>query len=282
MLARNPPIKPDEGKIVWSKIPEFSIYFNGGSPVIPHVEAYLNNVMLEIRKNHCDNNPELAEEIDIFIDQEAIHSTIHNRFNRHLYKSGYTDLKELSLDSVEDFRKLRKTRSLAFNAAFCAGFECLATFAARYIFEECGEFFEDADPDGANLLLWHVAEEFEHRATAHRAFHAVSNSYWLRMAGLFYAFYVIGGYFLSGEALMLKHYHQLEGLSKKEIKASKRRARGLYFRLLRWTLPRIIQIMLPWYDPAKLTVPKQVVAAWNFYEREAPLDECFDLAAASR
>ncbi len=282
MLARKPDIKPDEGKIVWSKIPEFSIYFTGGSPIIPHVEHYLNNVMHEIRQKHCDDNSELAEEIDIFIAQEAIHANIHRRFNLHLRDSGYTELRQLSGDSAEHFRKLRKTRSLAFNAAFCAGFECQATFAARYIFETCEEFFEDAEPDGANLLLWHISEEFEHRASAHRAFHAVSNNYFTRVAGLMYAFYVIGGYFKRGEALMLKHYHRAEGFSRQEIQASKRRSRKLHIRLLTWMLPRISRILLPGYDPAKLHVPRQIEAAWKYYDTDQPLEHCFDVAAASR
>ena len=57
---------------------------------------------------------------------------------------------------------MRAKRSLAFNVGYCGGFENAATFSSKYLLERCDSDFAGADPGGANLFLWHVAEEFEH------------------------------------------------------------------------------------------------------------------------
>ena len=86
---------------------------------------------------------------------------------------------------------MRTSKSLAFNAAFCGGFETLATFGTQFFYLKCDKHLERAESPAANLLFWHLAEEFEHRAAAHKGFKAVSDSYLMRLAGLFYAFYYI-------------------------------------------------------------------------------------------
>lgn len=276
MYVRAPDIQPDLGQLVWSKTPEFSLAYNGYSVVIPHVEYYLNSIMNEVKSKHCENDPELKRVIDLFIKQEINHSRYHVRFNKRMYEAGFAGLQALVDEVSADLKRLRETRSLAFNVAYCAGFESIATYDAKYLFEECDEFFVDADPHGANLLLWHVAEEFEHRTVCHDAFHTVSGSYFTRMHGLFYAFWHIGGAFMRAEEIVLQHYRK--DMTGDQRKASKTRSKKLFWRQLRYVAPRMLKILLPWYDPAKLHVPPRVQVALDYFQTQGPLNERVELA----
>lgn len=275
MQVRSPDILSDQGELVWSRIPEFSLAYNGYSTVIPHVEYYLNNVMNRVKKQCEEENPELAENLDIFIRQEAQHAKTHKRFNQRMYDEGYEGLQELVEEVAADLKKFRETRSLAFNAAYCAGFESIATYDSQYLFNECDDFFEGAAPHGANLLLWHVAEEYEHRAVCHNAFAAVSGNYFLRIYGLLYAFWHVGGAFMRAEDLVLSHY--CRDMAEQERKQSRRRSRKLFWRQLRYVAPRMLRIFLPFYNPARLRVPSRIEAALRYYQDGDPIERRFDL-----
>ncbi|MCK8683297.1 metal-dependent hydrolase [Pseudomonas umsongensis] len=275
MYVRAPDIQPDQGPLVWSKIPEFSMAYNGYSVVIPYVEYYLNSIMNDVRSKHCGNDAALKDTIGIFIKQEINHSRYHVRFNKRMFDAGFEGLQALVDKVVLDLKELRETRSLAFNAAYCTGFESIATFDAKYLYERCDEFFEGADPHGANLLLWHVAEEFEHRTVCHDALGAVTGNYFTRMHGLFYAFWHIGGAFMRAEAIVLAHYRK--DMSAKERKASVRQSRLLFWRQLAYVAPRMLKILLPWYNPVNIQVPPRVKTALDFFRSQGPINNCVEL-----
>ncbi len=276
MLARNPGIQLNDGELVWSKIPEFSIAYNGFSVIIPHVEYYLNNIMNQVREKCCEDKPDFKQELDVFIKQETFHSRFHNRFNKRMYAAGYDNLRPLVERMSADLKKFRENRSLAFNAAYCAGFESIATYDAQYLYNHCDEFFAGADAAGANLLLWHVAEEFEHRAVCHEAFKAVSGNYFIRIYGLVVAFQHIGSAFMEAEQLILVKHR--ENMSEEQIRASEKRARRLFWRQLVYVAPRMLKIFVPFYNPSKIKVPSRIARALEFFSNEDPIDQCFNLA----
>jgi uncharacterized protein len=275
MLARSPNIQPEQGELVWSKIPEFAMAYNGYSVVIPYVEHYLNKVMREVKDNHCADNPSLAGDLGVFIQQEAAHARTHVQFNKRMYEAGYEGLKPLVEQLVAELKEQREKRSLAFNTAYCAGFESIATYDSRYLFEECDEYFEGADPHGANLLLWHVAEEFEHRAVCHNAFAAVSGNYFMRIYGLLYAFWHVGGTFVRAEQLILEHH--FKGMTEQERRRSSARSKSLFWRQLRYVAPRMLRIFLPGYNPARLKFPPRMKAALEFFQSADPISQRFRL-----
>ena len=277
MIAREPDIALERGALVWSTVPEFALTYNAYSVVIPHVEHYLNGVINEVRRTLGPDQSELDRELAIFIRQEAQHARWHRRFNERMYAAGYECLKPLVEKLVAELKHQRSSRSLAFNVAYCAGFECIATFDARYIHEQCDRWFEGADAAGANLLLWHVAEEFEHRASCHRAFHAVSGSYLVRIHGLLVAFWHVGGAFVRAEKLVLERYGQ--DLPAHERGRSRSRSRRLFWRQLAYVAPRMLRILLPWYDPARLPVPARIGAALQFFSADGAIERRFDPSA---
>jgi uncharacterized protein len=282
MLVRNPDIQPGEGPLVWSRIPEFALMYNAFSVIIPYVEFYLNNVMQKVRADYCANDAALAEELDVFIKQETIHAKYHMRFNQRMFDQNIPGLKELIERTVAELKALRETRSLGFNTAYCAGFECIATFASRYLYEECDHFFAGCDPHGANLLLWHVGEEFEHRTTCHATVGAVSGNYFTRMHGLFYAFRHVGGAFMEAERLVLAHHNRDK--SEAERNESQQRRDAIFRRKMRYLIPRMLQILLPGYNPARLKTPPRIRRGLEFFRAPDRIDRAFieyDLSSAA-
>lgn len=279
IFVRAPDIRPDAGPLVWSKLPEFALAYNGYSVVIPYVEYYLNKVMNQVRIEHCGDDPQLRETIGTFVRQEVTHAQYHVRFNKRMFDT-IPALKPLIDRVVADLALQRETRSLAFNSAYCAGFESIATFDAQYLHEECDEYFENADPHGANLLLWHVAEEFEHRSVCHDAFDAVSGSYFTRIHGLLYAFVHIGSAFMQAEQIVLDHYRKQ--MSPEQARASAHLSKSLFWRQLRYVAPRMLRIFLPWYNPRQVPVPPRIQAALNFFHQSGPIDQRPESLLATR
>lgn len=271
MHVRVPDIQPGEGPLVWSRVPEFALAYNGYSAVIPYVEYYLNGVMNQVRSEHCAQQPALRDMIGTFVKQEITHAQYHVRYNERLFAL-VPELKPLVDGVVADLKRQRETRSLAFNAAYCAGFESIATFDARYIHEECDAYFEGAHPGGANLLLWHVAEEFEHRAVCHDVFTAVSGNYFTRIHGLLYAFWHIGGAFVRAEEIVLKHHTR--DMTDAQKKVSARQSKALFWRQIRYVAPRMLRILSPGYSPAKLRVPERIQSALDYFRSDTPITEC--------
>lgn len=277
MYARSPRIELEEAALLWSKIPEFSMTYNGASVVIPYVEYYLNSIMNKVKAEHCSENPRLRVELTTFIKQELLHSQYHNRFNKHMFEV-IPELRSVADRMTADLKTLRETRSLAFNTAYCVGFESIATYDSKFLYEACDDLFEDADPIGANLLLWHVAEEFEHRMVCHDAFRAVSGNYFVRIYATLYAFVHIGGAFLRAESIILNHF--AKNLSPEERKASEQRSKKLFWRHMRYLIPRMLKVFVPGYNPAKLPVPARIQAALEFFQSTDRIRERVALASA--
>jgi uncharacterized protein len=182
---------------------------------------------------------------------------------------------------VAELKKQRERRSLAFNVGYCVGFESIATFACRYLYEQCDEFFQEADPHGANLLLWHVAEEFEHRSVCHDAFRHVSGNYFIRVGALLYAFWHVWGAFKRAGDLVLEHHNR--ELPLEQRKASERRSAAIFRRQMLYLVPRMLRILVPYYDPAKLPGSPRIQAALQTYESsEFSSDSCAALWPAIR
>jgi predicted metal-dependent hydrolase len=273
LIVRKPDIAREHPDVNWSPVPEFAHILNGASVIIPSVEHYLNNVMNEVRQKHCASNPELAEEIDLFIKQEATHSRYHIAFNKLMFDAGYEGLKGVVARCVSDLQRLRTRRSLAFNVAYCAGFETTATFSSIYMFEHCEAMFKGGDAYGANLLQWHVAEEFEHRTTCHAALHAVGGGYLMRMAGFLYSFWHINVLFAAATAVVLDKYWA--DMTPEQVKASRKIISRIRRRQLLHMLPGLARLVLPWYDPAKIAVPAKVQKALDFFRTKEPIHASF-------
>ncbi len=64
-------------------------------------------------------------------------------------------------------------------------------------------FLDGAHPTVRALLLWHAAEEIEHKSVAFDVLEAVAPSYPLRMLGLLVATLTLGGFWISATRMLL-------------------------------------------------------------------------------
>lgn len=273
MILRKPKLSATTDTVIWSRVPEFSLYWNGASAVIPYVEFYLNNVMNEIRGQYGSANPKLKTQLDLFIAQERNHAQYHVAFNKRLYDAGFEALKPLIETITGELTTMREKRSLAFNTAYCAGFENAATFSAKYLLEECDAEFAGADASGANLFLWHIAEEFEHRSVCHDTLMAVSGRYFMRVAGAVYAFWHINHCFARAANVIFDVYRK--DMTEAERKASKKIVRSIKRKQTLYTLPRTLLLLSPFFDPAKMKPSRKIQAALDFFAREEPIEVGF-------
>ncbi|MDG1367873.1 MAG: metal-dependent hydrolase, partial [Acidimicrobiales bacterium] len=107
--------------------------------------------------------------------QEREHSKQHRRFNELLVAQ------HPALRHVERWLKwscgfLIRRMSRKFAVTYAAGFEATAFAGARWMDSNRHELFRWADPEPATLILWHLAEEVEHKTVAHDVWAAVDGN----------------------------------------------------------------------------------------------------------
>jgi predicted metal-dependent hydrolase len=277
MISRKPNLNAADAPIVWSTVPEFAHIWNGASIVTPYVEHYLNTVISSARRV-CDTlGPELTRDLDGFVQQESTHALYHRQFNKRMYEAGFSSLKKFTVRITEELKELQQRRSLAFNLAYCAGFENVAMFTCKYVYERRSEMFKVADPRGANLFLWHLAEEFEHRSVCHDAFRAISGNYFIRIWGLLYSFWHIGKCFDKAAGLALQQHR--EGMSDEERRESIRREKRIRRHQSRYMLPKLLTLMRPGYSPRHYAVPRAVQRALAYFGSDRPISGTFDVTS---
>jgi predicted metal-dependent hydrolase len=146
---------------------------------------------------------ELSAQAKGFFGQEGRHARAHEDFFEVLERQGYRVrgflrwYERIAYGGVE--RLAPPELALATTAALEHFTAILAELALG------GTLLDDAHPIVRELLLWHAAEEIEHKAVAFDVLQRVSPSYALRMAGLAMGAACLGGFGLAaGLALLLQ------------------------------------------------------------------------------
>ena len=168
---------------------EWSHMVNGASLTMPYLEPFLNRTMREAMA--AIDDPDLREDIDGFVRQEAQHYTNHRRYNETLKANGYPELAEVEASFEADYAALEK-RSLQWRLAYSAGFETMTMGITEWLINDRAALFTGADPTVTSLVLWHMVEETEHKSVAFDVYQSVSGRYWLRLAGLLWGSLHVG------------------------------------------------------------------------------------------
>jgi len=169
----------------------FDAHWHSGSPFISHFWNALSQAFGPGEQFFIDSvramrdvvdDPELIEEMEEFVRQEAQHTLQHRKFNRALGKKGY-DVARLeqryatALGLAERFLDahgmLEVTMALEH---FTAG------FAHQYFLNP--EIGQGADPKVEALWSWHAAEEAEHKSTAFDVHRRIGGTYFGRIKSL--------------------------------------------------------------------------------------------------
>lgn len=257
MKVRRPVIDFSATPARWSKIPEFAQIMNASSLWIPHLERFLNRVLVKALGTLDPDDPKTAQirsDVRLFMRQEANHYALHDAFNAVLPASGY-DVSTFESHFEEEFERLFSTKSLAFLCAYCEGFETLGPPSALVWLDEIDELIEGARPEVVKLWKWHLMEEYEHRTVCHDVFHAVHGGYLMRLYGFFFQLKHLGRFSAMVRDYLLAQDEQ--NLREAERKASRKRARRVRRTIARLTLPKLLRALSPFYSPARSREPRR-------------------------
>lgn len=165
-------------------------------------------------------SPELKERVRAFVGQEAMHGREHERSFALLHRDG---LEHASfLDSYEGFLvRMEDRASPLFNLAVTCALEHLTATLGANSFSD--PMMDDAHPTMRALMLWHSAEEVEHKSVAYDVYKAVGGGYWMRVTAMIFAYGFLMTWWRRGMVHLLE---QDGGFSMSEVRAFRRRARA--------------------------------------------------------
>ncbi|MGH8998788.1 MAG: metal-dependent hydrolase [Acidimicrobiia bacterium] len=240
-----------DAKIHWNPAgPEFSHLFNAFSVLAPHLEPFLIKVMRQFRERLPDSAEPLKADIDLFNGQEGRHYRMHMKFNKVLYAAGY-DMAEEEAKLKADYERFLDDKGLKFCLAYSEGFETLGPALSGFFFDRQPELMRQWDEMTTYLWLWHVAEEYEHRAVVNSTWKIMYGGYWYRIYGLWYALIHIFGFVLRNANRMTNH-DLAHGRIRGKLRSRLRLARSLGG-LFAYAVPRLlVNAQRPSYDPTKL------------------------------
>ncbi|BAY12167.1 metal-dependent hydrolase [Calothrix sp. NIES-2098] len=167
--------------------------------LLPDIEKYLiQNVKRRIRKI---DNPELKQQAQAFICEEAQHSQHHSKFWHNLHLLGYKFDGYLLVLRQILFKFLSAKLSISLNLAVGAGIEHLTTLMAEYALD--GDFIASAEPNLKRLFEWHAIEEIEHKNVVYDVLQYNNKSYFIRIAGLLISNLLVLFFLFWGLAILL-------------------------------------------------------------------------------
>jgi len=238
--------------------PGYAYQLDGASVMLPYLEPYLIKVQKQARERlEPHRDAELIRDVELFNQQEANHFRLHAQYNEALRRC-YPGVEAFEAEIEADFERFWRERSLAWNLAYCEGFECTGIASAEFFFGPAQPFLRGADPATRDLWAWHLAEEFEHRCVCHDTLRALYPGTLRRLRGYF-AFVSHLQRFGRRVAAHLKAIDQERGLYRSPPP-------GFGKMQLRFMRGRMLRVFSPFYDPTPFETPPPIRAALLEYD----------------
>ncbi len=146
-------------------------------------------------------DPLLREQVKGFFGQEGRHAQAHERFFDVMESQGYEIADFLATYERVTYGIIEPRVSPEFRLAVTVALEHYTAIMAENAIRD--GLLDAAHPTMKGLLLWHAAEEIEHRAVAFDVLEAVAPRYGLRMAGLAMATLALGGLWIAATGMLL-------------------------------------------------------------------------------
>lgn len=146
-------------------------------------------------------DPHLRAQVKGFAGQEGRHARAHERFFERLEAQGYDVSRFLRLYERLAYDVIERLSPPELRLSATAACEHYTALIAEDTLRT--GHLERAHPEVRRLLMWHAAEEIEHRAVAFDVLQAVNPSYALRMAGMAVATVCLGGFWALGTLSLL-------------------------------------------------------------------------------
>jgi predicted metal-dependent hydrolase len=209
--------KPRAIKLDFSKVPK---HWFGGNVVATQIANGVNLLFpagerFFVRSVHryLDriDDPILGERVKGFAGQEGRHANAHEKYFDALRAQGYDIDTFLKAYEAIAYGFLEKAFGPKMRLATTVACEHFTAILAEYALQE--RLLDFADPTMRELLLWHAAEEIEHRSVAFDVLQHVDSGYGLRAAGMAMASVCLGGFWVAATLSLLA---QEKGLSRKQ------------------------------------------------------------------
>src|SRR5690606_26307902 len=140
-------------------------------------QFFIDSVRHFAKQVEAQGDAKLAQEIKLFVGQEATHRHVHQQYNDQLVARGYEPWVENVLRRLVKFsRRFDPKTRLAATAAYEHYTAILGDGLLRY-----ESWSEGMDPRMREVWQWHAAEESEHKAVALDTYHAVGGGYLRRI-----------------------------------------------------------------------------------------------------
>jgi uncharacterized protein len=144
-------------------------------------------------------DPELRKQAKAFAGQESWHARAHERFFEVLKEQGYPIERFLRFYEAIAFGIIERLSTPALSLSVTAAAEHYTAIMAENALQY--RLFERAHSDVRALLMWHAAEEIEHKSVAFDVLKLVNPSYPLRMAGFVLATLLLSGFWVVSMAM---------------------------------------------------------------------------------
>jgi predicted metal-dependent hydrolase len=136
--------------------------WNALSLLAPYTEAFLIRAMKRAREQVSD--AKLREQVDSFLEQEALHTRHHRQLNARLGELGY-DVDSAGAAIADALRELTDRSSDQSALALVIAGEYVIYAISRAVLEKPA-LLEGTTPEVRRLLEWHELEEMEHQSVA--------------------------------------------------------------------------------------------------------------------
>ena len=210
-LASAPPLVPrprSPGVDLDAPVPR---HWFGGNVVATHVANGVNllfpageRFFVRSVNHYLDRvgDPLLRAQIKGFFGQEGRHAREHERVFLLLEEQGYDVARFLRLYERVAYGVIEKLAPPSLRLATTAACEHFTAILAEDALTH--RVLDAAHPTLRALLLWHAAEEIEHRAVAYDVLRLVNPSYALRVAGLVVATACLGSFWVASTVMLLR------------------------------------------------------------------------------
>ena len=159
---------------------------------IPAGERFI----IRVASNAVKESKDMYPEVKTFLGQEGQHASAHDLFTKRLEANGYNPVR---IARAHD--RMYKWIERIFPSSVCLAMAAAIehyTADLGYAVLAHPEAFDGVEPEIAKLLLWHAAEEVEHRSVVFDVLQQKYPYYFLRMLGFVLAsILLVGSTFVS-------------------------------------------------------------------------------------
>ena len=209
--AVRPPIAPRKLDHRFTDVPK---HWFGGFAVPTHIANGVNllfpageRFFVRSVYHYLDRieDPALRAAIKGFGGQEGRHAKAHEDFFDTLRAQGYQLDRFLRVYEWLSYNLLERAAPPALRLSATAAAEHFTAIMAEGVTAD--PLFELAHPALRQLLLWHAAEELEHKSVAYDVLQAVNPSYPLRIGGLVVSTAMLATMWWSATLMLLRQDH---------------------------------------------------------------------------